>query len=148
MSTMRLRLVTPERTIVNEEVEEVLAVGIEGEFGVLPQHMPMVTPLPIGELQLKKDGEWQLIAVGGGFIQVLSGEITVVADVAERSEDIDRERAEEARHRAETVLSEAAAGEIQAEAQAELQRALLRLRVSQRRHEGRSQHRSLSDPQP
>lgn len=140
---MQLRLVTPDRTIVNEEVEEVLARGIEGEFGVLPHHMPMVTPLPIGEMQYKKDGRWQVIAVGGGFIQVLPEQITVVADVAERSEEIDRERAEEARRQAVAALSESAAGEIQAEAQAELQRALLRLRVAQRHHEGRTRQRTL-----
>ena len=144
MSTFSLQLVTPERTIVNEDVEEVLARGIEGEFGVLPHHMPMVTPLPIGELQYKKDGAWNLIAVGGGFIQVLPDSVTVVADVAERSEEIDHERAEAARRSAEAALSEAAAGEAQAEAQAELQRALLRLRVAQRRqHEGHAPRHSL-----
>jgi len=148
MSTVRLRLVTPERTIVNEDVEEILTRGIEGDFGILPNHMPMVTPLPIGELQYKQHGQWALIALGGGFIQVLPDEVTVVADVAERSEEIDRERAEEARHRAETALSETAAGEAQAEAQAELQRALLRLKVSQRRHEGRPPHRTLPDQEP
>lgn len=147
MSTFQLRLITPERTIVNDEVEEVLARGIEGEFGVLPHHMPMVTPVPIGELQYKQDGTWHVIAVGGGFIQVLPGEVTVVADVAERSEDIDRDRAEEARRAAEQALTETAAGEVQAAAQAELQRALLRLRVAQRHHEGRSQRRSLTTNQ-
>src|SRR5581483_5037276 len=120
MSTFQLRLVTPERTIVSEDVEEVLARGIEGEFGVLPHHMPMVTPLPIGELQYKKDGAWENIAVGGGFIQVLPDAVTVVADVAERSDEIDRERAEAARRAAETALSEATAGEAEAAAQAEL----------------------------
>ncbi|SRR5579884_912064 len=137
MATMQLRLVTPDRTIVNDEVEEVLSRGIEGEFGVLPQHMPMVTPLPVGELQYKKDGVWEHIAIGGGFIQVLPDGVTVVADVAERSEEIDRERAEAARRQAEQALTDAAAGEAQAEAQAQLQRALLRLRVAERRHEGR-----------
>jgi F-type H+-transporting ATPase subunit epsilon len=146
MASFLLRLVTPERTIVNEDVDEVLARGIEGDFGVLPSHMPMVTPLPIGELQYKKDGRWEQIAVGGGFIQVLPNEVTVVADVAERSEEIDRERAEAARQAAETALSEAAAGEAQAEAQAELQRALLRLRVATRRHEGRVPHHPLPRP--
>ena len=130
---MMLRLVTPERTIVNEDVEEVLARGIEGDFGVLPGHIPMVTPLPIGELQYKKDGNWEHIAVGGGFIQVLPTEVTVVADVAERSEEIDRERAEAARRRAEAAISDAAAGAAEIEAQAELQRAILRLRVSEKR---------------
>lgn len=142
---MQLRLVTPDSTIVNEDVEEVLARGIEGDFGVLPHHMPLVTPLPIGELQYKKEGQWQHVALGGGFIQVLPDGVTVVADVAERSEQIDRERAEQARRDAETALSEATAGEAQAEAQAQLQRALLRLRVAQRHHEGRS-HRTMPGP--
>jgi F-type H+-transporting ATPase subunit epsilon len=140
MSTFQLRLVTPDKTIVSEDVEELLARGIEGEFGVLPNHMPMVTPLVIGELQYKKGGAWEVIAVGGGFVQVLPDAVTVVADVAERSEEIDRNRAEAARRNAEATLSEAVAGETQAAAQAQLQRALLRLRVSQRRHEGRAPH--------
>jgi F-type H+-transporting ATPase subunit epsilon len=143
MATFPLRLVTPERTIVSEDVDEVLARGLEGDFGVLPSHMPMVTPLPIGELQYKKGGQWEQIAVGGGFIQVLPNEVTIVADVAERSEEIDRERAEAARQAAEAALSEAAAGEAQAEAQAQLQRALLRLRVAHRHREGRAMHRSM-----
>lgn len=144
MATFQLRLVTPERTIVNEEVDELLARGIEGEFGVLPSHMPMVTPLPIGELQYKRNGQWEQIALGGGFIQVLPSEVTVVADVAERSEEIDRERAEAARQAAEAALSDASVGEAQAEAQAELQRAILRLRIASRRHEGRAPHHSLT----
>jgi F-type H+-transporting ATPase subunit epsilon len=146
VATFQLRLVTPERTIVSEDVEEVLARGVEGEFGVLSGHMPMVTPLPIGALQYKREGQWEEIALGGGFIQVLPSEVTVVADVAERSEEIDRERAEAARRLAEQALSEAAGTEAQAEAEAQLQRALLRLRVAHRRHEGRSTH-SLPDHQ-
>ncbi len=145
MTTMSFLLVTPERTIVNEEVEEVLARGIEGDFGVLPHHMPLVTPLPVGELQYRKGGQWQVLALGGGFMEVLPDKVTVVADVAERSEEIDQQRAEEARRRAEAALTEAAAGEAQAEAQAELQRALLRLRVARRRHEGRAGMRAMTD---
>jgi len=103
----------------------------------------MVTPLPIGELQYRKDGVWEVIAVGGGFIQVLPDGVTVVADVAERSEEIDRERAEAARRAAETALTESAGIDAQAEARAELQRALLRLRVSQRPHESRAARRPL-----
>lgn len=128
---------------MNDEVEEVLAEGIEGEFGVLPHHMPLVTPLPIGELQYKKDSEWEHLAIGGGFIQVLPDSVIVVADVAERSAEIDRQRAEDARERAQAALSEATAGEAQAEAQANLQRALLRLRISERHHEGRRRQRTV-----
>jgi F-type H+-transporting ATPase subunit epsilon len=147
MATMQLRLVTPERTIVNEEVEEILARGIEGDFGVLPEHMPLVTPLSIGEMKYKKDGQWEDIAIGGGFIQVLPDGVTVVADVAERSEDIDRERAEEARRRAEELLKEARTSEEEVEAQARLQRAILRLRVSQqRRRPGRGAQPHFAEP--
>jgi F-type H+-transporting ATPase subunit epsilon len=138
MSTIRLQIVTPERTVTNEEVEEVLARGIEGDLGILPHHMPLVTPLTIGELQYKVNGEWEHLAIGGGFMQVRPDAVIVVADTAERSDEIDRERAERARRRAEAALSEAAADEERARAQAELQRALLRLRVAEwRRHEGR-----------
>jgi F-type H+-transporting ATPase subunit epsilon len=147
MSTFPLKLVTSDRTIVNEEVEEVLARGLEGDFGVLPGHMPMVTPLPVGELQYKQNDQWQVIALGGGFIQVLPDSVTIVADDAERAGEIDREAAEEARRRAEAALSETTSTEVQAEAQAELQRALLHLRIAQRHHEGRT-HRTVPPGQP
>jgi len=145
---MQFLLVTPDRTLVDEQVEEILARGIEGEFGILPHHMPLVTPLPVGELQYKQNGEWHVLALGGGFVEVLPDKVTVVADVAERSDEIDRERAEAAKRRAEAALSEAAAGQAQAEAQAELQRALLRLQVARRHREGRAPGQPLTGRGP
>jgi F-type H+-transporting ATPase subunit epsilon len=134
-----LEVVTPERVVLEQEVDTVVARGAEGDLGILHGHEPLVTPLPVGELMYRTDGEERHLAISGGFMQVRPDRVTILADVAERSEEIDLQRAEEARRRAEALLSERRGTELEAAAAASLQKALLRLRVAERRrHRERS----------
>ena len=134
--TTRLEVVTPERMVLEEDVEIVIARGAEGDLGVLHGHEPLITPLAIGELVYRVDGEERHLAISGGFMEVRPDKVVILADVAERSEEIDRERAEQARARAEVLLAEHKGTAGEAAAAAALQKALLRLRVAgRRRHE-------------
>lgn len=133
MAPILLEVVTPERVVLEQDVDIVVARGAEGDIGVLHGHEPLVTPLPVGELTYRVDGEERHMAIDGGFMQVRPDKVTVLADVAERSEEIDRERAEEARRRAEALLLEHKGTALEAQAAASLQKALLRLRVAERR---------------
>jgi F-type H+-transporting ATPase subunit epsilon len=136
MATIRLEVVTPERTVLEDDADIVIARGAEGDLGILHGHEPLITPLATGELMYRADGEEHHLAVSGGFLEVRPDKVVVLADVAERSDEIDRQRAEEARERAEQRLSESRGTELEAQAAAELQKALLRLRVAgRRRHE-------------
>lgn len=133
MPTTHLEVVTPERVVLEEDVDIVVARAAEGDIGVLHGHEPLVTPLPVGELMYRVAGEELHLAISGGFMQVRPDKVTILADVAERSEEIDRERAEEARRRAEEALTQHQGTELEAQAAASLQKALLRLRVAERR---------------
>jgi len=133
VATIRLEVVTPERVVLQEDVDIVVARGAEGDLGVLHGHEPLITPLPVGEMTYRQEGAELHLAISGGFMEVRPDKVTVLADVAERSDEIDRERAEEARRRAEALLSEHRGSELEAAAQASLQKALLRLRVAERR---------------
>jgi F-type H+-transporting ATPase subunit epsilon len=136
MATIRLEVVTPERTVLEDDADIVIARGAEGDLGILHGHEPLITPLATGELFYRADGEEHHLAVSGGFLEVRPDKVVVLADVAERSEEIDRQRAEQARERAESRLAETRGTELEAQAAAELQKALLRLRVAgRRRHE-------------
>jgi F-type H+-transporting ATPase subunit epsilon len=127
-STIRLELVTPERLLLSEEVEEVVAPGYEGEFGVLPGHTQFLAILNIGVLWYRKGGAVKKIALGGGFAEVTHERIVVMADTAEHSDEIDLERARRARERAEARLKELSMDdETHAKAHAALQRALVRM---------------------
>ncbi len=105
-STIRLELVTPERLLLSEEVDEVVAPGYEGEFGVLPEHTQYLSILDIGILRYRKGNDTRKIAVGGGFAEVTPERVVVMADTAERAEEIDVERARRARDRAEAALKD------------------------------------------
>jgi F-type H+-transporting ATPase subunit epsilon len=133
VATTRLEVVTPERIVLEEDVDIVVARGAEGDLGVLHGHEPLITPLPVGELMYRQAGEELHLAISGGFMEVRPDKVTILADVAERSEEIDRERAEQARQRAEALLSQQRGTELEAAAAASLQKALLRLRVAERR---------------
>ena len=101
MAKLTIELVTPERHVLAEEdVDVVIAPGNEGELAVLPQHAPLVTELRPGVIVWRRGGEEEILAVSGGFLEVLGDTVTVLADTSERSEDIDLERAQEARDRA------------------------------------------------
>jgi F-type H+-transporting ATPase subunit beta len=105
-STVKLELVTPERLLVSEEVDEVIAPGHEGEFGVLPEHTQFLAILSIGVLRYRKGDEVRKVAVGGGFAEVTADRVVVMADVAEKAEEIDVDRARRAYDRAEVALKD------------------------------------------
>lgn len=126
---IRLEIVTPERVVLSEDVEMVSAPGALGEFGVLPGHTPMLTTLTIGRVAYKKDGETHELAVNWGYAEVGPDKVTLLAETAERVEEIDVARAEAARKRALERLSKRDE-EIDLDRAVEaLQRAALRLRI-------------------
>ncbi|HEV8642937.1 MAG TPA: F0F1 ATP synthase subunit epsilon [Methylomirabilota bacterium] len=130
---LTLEIATPTRLVVSGVVDEVVAPGIEGYFGVLPGHAPFLTTLGVGELTYRKGREEYHLAVAGGFAEVRNDKVIVLADSAERPEEIDRARAERARERAERRLSGRTEEEVDyARAAAALSRALTRLQVASR----------------
>jgi F-type H+-transporting ATPase subunit epsilon len=127
-STIRLELVTPERLLLSEDVDEVIAPGYEGEFGVLPEHTQYLSILNIGELRYRKGGQLHKVALGGGFAEVTPERVVVMAETAERAEEIDLERARRARDRAESALKTLSMDdESYGKAAAALQRAMVRM---------------------
>ncbi|UCB44194.1 MAG: F0F1 ATP synthase subunit epsilon [Dehalococcoidales bacterium] len=139
MMTIRLDIVTAEQLVFSDDVDIVVAPGIDGELAVLPRHAPLMTMLQPGELRLRKGGEETLMAITGGFLEVRPDRVTVLADAAERAEDIDAARAEEAKRRAEERLSGKVSEADAARAEAALRRSLLRLRVAEKRRRRRSE---------
>src|SRR6266496_3651660 len=105
---IQLRIVSADRSLVNETVDEVEIPGTEGYFGVLPGHTPMLASLSVGEMWYRKGQEKFYLSLAFGFAEVLPDRVTILARLAERAEDIDVERAEEARRRAEQRLSQSA----------------------------------------
>lgn len=133
MSTFLLEIVTPERKVYAEEVDFIVARGVGGELGILPNHIPLVTPLKIAPLEIKKGGNREVIAVSGGFMEVRKDKVVVLAETAELPEEIDIERARAAKERAERRLS-AKMDEIDfRRAEMALQRALTRISVFEKR---------------
>jgi F-type H+-transporting ATPase subunit epsilon len=133
MSVIRLDIVTAERMVYSEDVDAVIAPGVEGQLGILPHHTPLMTALQSGELRVKKGGEEISLAISGGFLEVRPDRIVVLADAAERAEEIDIARAEEAKRRAEQRLVERrTAGVDESRTRASLLRSLARLRVAEK----------------
>lgn len=131
---LKVDIVTAERLVFSEEgVDEVVAPGLEGELTVLPMHAPLLTMIKPGVMRLVKAGEDIDMAITGGFLEVRNDRVTILADAAERAEDIDVVRAEEARRHAERALEERVSEVQIVEAAAELQRALVRLKAAERR---------------
>jgi F-type H+-transporting ATPase subunit epsilon len=137
--TIKLDIVTAEQLVFSDDVDIVVAPGIDGELAVLPHHAPLMTMLQPGELRVRKGGEETYMAVTGGFLEVRPDRVTILADAAERVEDIDAARAEEARRRAEERLSGKISETDMARAEAALRRSLLRLRVAEKRRRRRSE---------
>jgi len=102
--TIRLELVTPEKIVLSEDVDEVIVPGFEGEFGVLPEHTQYLSIVNIGVLKYRKGGEMHKVALSGGFAEVTPERVVVLAETAERAEEIDVERARRAKERAEEAL--------------------------------------------
>ncbi len=130
MSLIHVDIVTAERSVYSGDVDMVVAPGVEGQLGILPHHTPLMTTLKPGELRLKKaEGEVSLV-VTGGFLEVRPDRVVVLADAAERAEEIDTARAEEARKRAEKRLAETKLlGVDETRAEAALRRAIARIAV-------------------
>ncbi len=140
--TLHVEIVTQDRNVYSGEADMVVAPGTEGVLGILPRHAPLLTTLQVGELRIKHDDDEDAVFVAGGFLEVYHNVVTVLADAAERAEDIDTARAEEARRRAQTLLEQREADVDIGAAQGALERALGRLKVaeiSRRRHGGRRQ---------
>ncbi|MBI3362499.1 MAG: F0F1 ATP synthase subunit epsilon [Chloroflexi bacterium] len=132
---IRCEIVTQERLLYSEDVDMVIAPGSDGELGILPHHAPLLTSLAYGELRLKKGGGEESFAIGGGILEVTPDRVTVLADSAERAEEIDLSRAEEARRRAEEMLSAGppADEDSLAALDAALRRSNIRLKVAHKR---------------
>jgi len=130
-TSLELRIVTPERLLVSEQVDEVEIPGSEGYFGVLPGHTPLLADLAVGEMWYRKGQEKTYLSIAYGFVEVLPDRVTVLARIAEKAEEIDVARAEEARKRAEARLEEAKDVDYD-RARAALQKSLARLQVASR----------------
>jgi len=128
---IRLRLVTPSRLLLDEEVDEVTAPGVLGEFGVLPNHIAFLTLLAPGEMSYKQGAQRTRLAIGGGYAEVLNNVMTVLADAAEFADEIDVDRARRAKEQAEKKITALNPEDRDfAVAEAALKRALVRLQVA------------------
>ena len=130
--TIKIDIVTAERIVYTADVDEVIAPGVQGQLGILPHHAPLMTTLQGGALIVKKGGQEEIMAISGGFLEVRPDHIIVLADQAERAEEIDATRAEEARKRAEQRLKDKQAGIDEDRAEAALRRAMVRLSVAEK----------------
>ncbi len=135
---LHLEVITPERKVYEDDVDMVVAPASEGYVGILPHHVPLFTTLGPGEFKVKKGGVEEILAVFGGFMDVRGDRVVVLTDAAEPAEEIDANRAQQARERAQQVLAAGPASAADEQrARAELQRALVRLRVSESRRRRR-----------
>ncbi|TET26157.1 MAG: F0F1 ATP synthase subunit epsilon [Dehalococcoidia bacterium] len=134
MSPLKLDIVTAEQVVYSDEADIVVAPGVEGQLGILPHHAPLMTTLQPGELVVRKGSQEFSLAISGGFLEVRPERVIILADAAERAEEIDISRAEEAKRRAEERLRERKIPAIdEARAEAALRRALIRLKVAEQR---------------
>ena len=134
MATLRLEITTPEAKAYSEDVDFVLLPGSEGELGVYPKHVPLLTALKPGELRVLKDGRETALAVGEGFIEIKGDAVSILTDMALESAQIDEAAAEKAVERAKAAMKEDLGKEEVAAVQASLQKALAQLHVKRRRH--------------
>lgn len=133
MSLFLLEIVTPERIVYSQQVKMVIAKGVEGELGILANHIPLVTPLRIAPVTIKTEDGEEIIAVNGGFMEVRKDKVVILAESSELPSEIDIERAIAAREKAEQrLLSNLEAEELR-NTEIELQRALNRIKVSERK---------------
>lgn len=138
MAKLQVELVTAEGKVLSEEADFIRLPGVSGEFGVLPEHIPLLTPLRTGEVLVRNDGHDQSLFVAGGFVEVLPDRVVILADVAERAEDIDEAGAEQARRDAQEALAQDPGD---AAAALVLEHAIFRLRVAEIRRRPRD-HRA------
>ena len=134
MATLKLEIVTPEEKIYSEDVDMVTLPGSEGELGVYPNHVPVLTALRPGELRIVKDGRESAMAIGEGFVEIKADGVSILTDMALQTEKIDVAAAEAAVARAQAAMKEDHSAEEVAAIQASLQKALAQLHVKRRRH--------------
>lgn len=132
-ATLKLEIVTPEATAYSEDVEMVTLPGVEGELGVYPNHVPLLTTLNPGELRVLKGGKETFLAIGEGFVEITGTSVSVLTDMALESAVIDEGAAEAAVERAKKAMKEDLGSEEVAAVQASLQKALAQLHVKRRR---------------
>jgi len=132
MATLRLEIVTPEKMVFSDDVDTVLAWGLEGQLGILPHHAPLMTMLQPGDLVYRKGGKEEVLTISGGFLEVRPDKVVILADACERAEEIDEARAEAAKQRAQEALKTAATEVDAAAAEAALRRSLARLRAAEK----------------
>ena len=132
MAKLRLEIVTPEAKTYSEEVDMVTLPGSEGEMGIYPNHVPLMTQIVPGEVLARKDNENYFLAVGEGFVEITGDRVAIMTDMAIKAENIDEAKAEEARRRAEARLSEKLGDEEAAMVNAALAHSLAQLKVKRR----------------
>jgi F-type H+-transporting ATPase subunit epsilon len=132
--TLKLEIVTPEGQTYAEQVEMVTLPGVEGEMGIYPQHVPLLTQIVPGEIWVRKDGKDYFLAVGEGFVEITGERVAIMTDMAIRAENIDEAKAEEARRRAEELLAGRLDDEESAMVSAALTHSLAQIKVKRRQH--------------
>jgi F-type H+-transporting ATPase subunit epsilon len=128
-ATLKLEIVTPEAKAFVDDVEMVTLTGIDGEMGIYPEHMPVMTQLVAGEIIARKNGQDIFLAVGDGFVQITGTRVAVLTDMAIKADDIDEAKAEEARQKAEARLAQKLSDEETATVRASLVHAATQLKV-------------------
>jgi F-type H+-transporting ATPase subunit epsilon len=131
-STLRLEIITPVATVFSEDVEMVTLPGVEGEMGILPQHVPLMTQMVPGEMVVRQNGQDRFLAVGEGFVEITGDHVGILTNLAIAAENIDEAMAEEARQRAQARLREKLSAEEVANVNAALARSLAQIRVKRR----------------
>ena len=134
INTLKLEIVTPEAQAFSDHVEMVTVPAAEGEMGIYPQHVPVLTQIVPGEIIIRKDGRDSYLAVGDGFLEVTGERVAIMTDMAMRAENIDEVKAEEARRRAEARLAEHLDDEEAAMVSAALAHSMAQLKVKRRQH--------------
>jgi len=131
-ATLKLEIVTPDAKVFSEDVDMVTLPGVEGEMGIYPNHVPLLTQIVAGEIVARKGGQDFFLAIGEGFVEVTGDHVAILADMAIRAENIDEAKAEEAKRRAEARLAENLGDEESAMVQAALTHSLAQLKVKRR----------------
>ena len=136
MATLKLEIVTPEAVTYSEDVDMVTLPGVEGEMGIFPMHVPLMTQIVPGEVSVRKNGQDYFLAVGEGFVEITGARVAILTDMAIKAGDIDETKAEEARKRAEERMSEKLSDEEMANVSAALAHSLAQLKVKRRNRPG------------
>jgi F-type H+-transporting ATPase subunit epsilon len=131
-STLKLEIVTPEGVTYSNDVEMVTLPGSEGEMGIFPNHVPLMTQVAAGEVTARRGGQDEFLAIGEGFVEITGSRVAILTDMAVKADNIDEAKAEEARKRAEARLSEKLDDEEAASVQAALAHSLAQLKVKRR----------------